>query len=1047
MIMNRSVPFWHKVSYDHFLEERLPNLLAERLPLAGYAATVNNTYTCKITVTVDGPTGSASHTFAALPYPDEVGIFALPTEAGSKELRTVVPWVAHSNLDRAAVKCVGDLLYDWVDGQLGEAPADLPWDTALLRAWLPLEKWLHEFMQRHPHAQLLDVTNWLARQSHPRRIIIEERTALTTPSQFGRVDPFEIPEGPNMGRIFALALGAAIRDGAIVIDDDSPAAMLGTTTVMIPCLEHDDPNRLLMGANMMRQWLPYRAPEPALVQTGNEQNAPYFWCGRNLLTAFMPWGEDTFEDGLVLSASAAHRLSNLHQGEMVWSDGSPFDLYHKVAPGDKLSNRHGTKGVVSRIMPDQQMPHLADGTVVDLIVSSLRLPGRMNLGQLYEALLGRLARHEGAPIIAPPFAGPSESAIRQRLTAADLPEDGLETLLSHGKPLAHPSLVGWLYWGRTNHLARNKMLFAVDSSHQGQRMGDMEVDVLRRIGAVETLHEHFSTRAIPALTETVQQQPLVEQIAVGPVEQTAAPTPRFVQLQQRLAAAGIQATLAAETVHFTFAPVTGESLQLARPVPHPWLPTAQLTKIGRPPAASSDEEERVADRPAADYRTLQQVNAKLARLVASQVPESLITPAHTLLKEQVDHYLTTLLTSSDLRLDGRALFTGRAVLVPGPGLPHDRISLPEEMAWAFFGPQVARTLGTDVVAKRTEAAAEFMDEIMADSWVILHYAPATEPTAFLAFRPLRAAEEVVRLPSLACPLLNADFDGDQVAIHLPITEAGQHEAATRLSIAAHLTLDPTLLERLTKQDEAIWGLAYDTLTATGQSAIERAAGVAISLPDGCLTRATLQRSMQTLLAQQGAEAMLTALRNLVQLGFAIAAGSGFSMSPFVGDSIEIASAGKNDDPAALAVTQAQVAEQILALRDFDRDLGPYVLGIKSGAIPETHLRALTYILGVSRTVTDVNGQPATVHHGFRTGLQPDDFIKIVPGARAGMGQIWQAWEALGAAAGTTRAAQSFAILARARRAQHPGVVFAQAAACGEVDPLADEESRLFVGLI
>ncbi|MEZ4859892.1 MAG: hypothetical protein R3C14_01220 [Caldilineaceae bacterium] len=1041
MNLQQVTPDWHKRSYDHFLQERLPQLLADRLPLAGYEAAATAAYVCRITVTLEGAAGGTTVTFADLPYPDNDGLFNL-----QGEMRTVVPWVAHSDLATAPVKCVGDLLYEWIAEQLGEAPADLPWDEALLRAWLPLDKWLYEFMQTHRHAQLLDVTNWLARQCHARRIIIDQRTSLTTASQFGRVDPFEIPEGPNMGRIFALALGATICDGAIVIEDDRPEAMLGVTSSMIPCLEHDDPNRLLMGANMMRQWLPYSEPEPALVQTGNEPNAPHFWCGRNLLTAFIPWGEDTFEDAIVLSASAARRLSNLQHTQIPWFGAEPFDLYHEVEPGDKLSNRHGAKGVVSRIVPDAQMPHLADGTPIELIVSSLRLPGRMNVGQLWEAVLGRLARHEGAPIIAPPFHGPDEATIRQRLTTAALPEDGLETLHSgRGNPLSHPSLVGWVYWGRTHHLSRDKLFYTVDHAQQGQRIGDLEVSALRSVGAVETLREHFLTRATPAAPVAAPQPSLVEQFAIGPVAQASAPTPCLVQLQQRLAAAGIQATLAANNLRFAFAPVAGESIQLAQPVPHPWLPEQQLTELGALSVTEGDDDPATRQLMQA-YGALQQVNAKLARLLASHAPESLVQQAYGQLVESVHRYLNGLLLPGDLRLAGRALFTGRAVLAPAPGLEHDRIGLPEEMAWAYFGPQAARTLDTEAVAQRTEEAAELLDEILADAWVVLHSAPATEPTAFLAFRPLRIPERVVRLPSLACPLLGADFDGDQIAIHVPITAAGQQEAAERLSLAAHLSRDPSLVDRLTKQDEAIWGLAYLSLTEAGRAQIAQAAGVEIAMPAGFLTRPALVQAMQALLAEQGAAATLTHLRNLVQLGFAVGSGSGFSMSPFVGDSVERLPITEDTDPTTAAVAQTQLAERILAATDFGRDVGPYVLGVKSGANPEAHLRALTYILGVSRVVNDVESQPTIVHNGFRAGLTPADFVKLVPGARAGMGRIWQELEQASAMSGETRAAKSFTVLARARRSSQPGVVFAQAAATGEIDPLTDAESRLFVGL-
>jgi hypothetical protein len=89
---------------------------------------------------------------------------------------------------------------------------------------------------------------------------------------------------------------------------------------------------------------------------------------------------------------------------------------------------------------------------------------------------------------------------------------------------------------------------------------------------------------------------------------------------------------------------------------------------------------------------------------------------------------------------------------------------------------------------------------------------------------------------------------------------------------------------------------------------------------------------------------------------------------------------------------------------------------------------------------------ATMRNGFRDGLQPEDFISLLPSTRTSLGSIWQRWEALGETKEEPHSVKSFHVLARARRVQHPGVVFAQAAATYEVDPLVDEESRLFIGL-
>jgi len=138
---------------------------------------------------------------------------------------------------------------------------------------------------------------------------------------------------------------------------------------MVPFLEHIDVARTTFGMNMMRQWMTPRkssgtdaerststyperlretlsagkhdvTPEPALVTTGQEPDETDFWGGYNLLTAFVMWDGDSFEDALVISASAAAKMA--------------FPV--PVEVGDKINNRHGFKGVVSRILPDNQMP-------------------------------------------------------------------------------------------------------------------------------------------------------------------------------------------------------------------------------------------------------------------------------------------------------------------------------------------------------------------------------------------------------------------------------------------------------------------------------------------------------------------------------------------------------------------------------------------------------------------------------------------------------------------------------------------------------------------
>ncbi len=269
----------------------------------------------------------------------------------------------------------------------------------------------------------------------------------------------------------SIAVGATIRDGRIVIVDERPEAAIGLSASMVPMLEHFEAARTMMGVNMMRQWVAAGAAEPALVQTGGEPDVAGFWCGCNLLTAYVSLGLETFEDGIVISESAARRLGTDRPAEV----------------GDKLSNRHGAKGVIAQIRPDEWMPHLVDGTPVDLAYSFMGLHTRLNFGQVREAVFGRIAHKVGHPLLIPPFARIGQDEVRRRLTEAGLPESGMETLREsrEGKAFDRPSTVGWVYWGRTEHLSRSKITVST-GPERCMMQGEMEYWGLRNAGRWST---------------------------------------------------------------------------------------------------------------------------------------------------------------------------------------------------------------------------------------------------------------------------------------------------------------------------------------------------------------------------------------------------------------------------------------------------------------------------------------------------------------------------------------------------------------------------------
>ena len=432
------------------------------------------------------------------------------------------------------------------------------------------------------------------------------------------------------------------------------------------------------------------------------------------------------------------------------------------------------------------MPHLADGTPVELVFSFSALHGRMNFGQIREAVMGRIARTEGETAIVPPFQAPSADQLRERLQKVGLPEDGLETLTfgSNGKKLDRPSTVGWVYWGKTVHIALDKLKVSEPIVHEEpiyhQGLGELEYYTLRNISAFETLREHFNTRA----STRADAETLADRVTAGAVDQAGPPTPMFSNLKERLSAAGIHANFDDNKLTFQFARPIGNTLQLAQPVPHPWLHAQTIDEVGICEDVS-------------EYRALAAVNTRAERMFANDAPESLTLQTLKQLQTRLAEYFDALLSPTDMRFMARTLFSGRSVIVPDAELRADQVGIPEQMAWTLFGPQVTKELGdTEEVRGKSQRATDLLDELMARSWVIVHRAPSFTPTAFVAFHPVRQLDRAIRVHPFVCELMNADFDGDQAAVFLPITAEGQREAGEQLSIAGHLKRDPNVCTAL-----------------------------------------------------------------------------------------------------------------------------------------------------------------------------------------------------------------------------------------------------------
>jgi DNA-directed RNA polymerase subunit beta len=183
----------------------------------------------------------------------------------------------------------------------------------------------------------------------------------------------------------------------------------------------------------------------------------------------------------------------------------------KISVGDKMAGRHGNKGVISRVLPVEDMPFLPDGTPVDIILNPLGVPHRMNIGQILETQLGWAAERLGYRVATPVFDGASEAAIRHELRRADLPEDGKVTLFDGrtGEAFDNPVTVGQIYMLKLAHLVEDKIHARSTGPYSlvtqqplggkaqfgGQRFGEMEVWALEAYGAAHILQEMWTVKS------------------------------------------------------------------------------------------------------------------------------------------------------------------------------------------------------------------------------------------------------------------------------------------------------------------------------------------------------------------------------------------------------------------------------------------------------------------------------------------------------------------------------------------------------------------------
>ena len=224
----------------------------------------------------------------------------------------------------------------------------------------------------------------------------------------------------------------------------------------------------------------------------------------------------------------------------------------KVRAGDKLAGRHGNKGVISQIRPVEDMPYLADGTPVDIVLNPLGVASRMNLGQILETHLGIAAKKLGYRAITPVFAGASEEDIQNQLKEAGYPQNGKMSVYDGrtGKRYDQDVTVGYIYMLKLNHLVEDKIHMRSIGPYSlvtqqplggkaqfgGQRFGEMEVWALEGHGAAYTLQEMLTIKSDDVLGRAAAFEAVVK----GEKIQTSDNPSAFNVLMNEIQALGLK---------------------------------------------------------------------------------------------------------------------------------------------------------------------------------------------------------------------------------------------------------------------------------------------------------------------------------------------------------------------------------------------------------------------------------------------------------------------------------------------------------------------------
>ena len=600
----------------------------------------------------------------------------------------------------------------------------------------------------------------------------------------------------------------------------------------------------------------------------------------------------------------------------------------RLKVGDKLANRHGGKGIVGRIVPEDEMPVMPDGRSLDLLASPLGVPSRMNIGQLLETHLGLAAQALNCTVVTPGFGGGLTEDARALLAEAGLPESGMLRLRDGrtGRLFEQETTVGYHYYMKLIHMAEDKLRArngeregdgraAGEGDHRGMRVGIMETWALQAHGAGHILQEMQTCKADdrearrstyaallsgaglprPTVPESVKRLvlqlrglclDLCFHLASGEkldiLEQGASVDEAATVSLRSAAADAVRAWSAGPVPEEVAAEAPGVlapkalcHLELATPVPHPWQEfvgdgdtgVAEVVALPVLPGFLRPGS-RIDDR----YEAVYEANeaAKESGSGPTEVAALRAAVAALLGDEGLTHQLLGKRGWFAAAMSGKAVdYSARAVVAPGYALDYDQCGLPRAIARILFEPLVLGDLiragdaataaeALELLQGDDPRAASALERVAAEKLVLLHRAPVLHRLGIQAFRPVLTDEEVIRIHPLTLAPFNADFDGDELDVFLPLSDLAQEEAETMLPSANQMSPASGRYISGPAQDMVL-GWYYATLPEGRGSAVRKLASLeavatayeggevhthdSITIDDGEARRTTVGRAL------------------------------------------------------------------------------------------------------------------------------------------------------------------------------------------------------------